>query len=582
MSEFENDTDLMASLARKSSSFAADIRAVKPRVASKDLMNQFDKVGAEQARDLLSDGDIRSTLKDPRMTRWMQENGMATDEVTLDRMIQNRLIPSSRKITQYAPNATNGQKLGKHTGNDIQWRPRREVEQDNFCTPEEARLPHAVSTAGSMRLDYRPTDAVYRQLVSQKLNGVQATPKIHVGRGIHAGMSYTDGTPEGSSKGATSMNLHYGLVRPELADPGLQRHSFGYQDVAQAANPALTTMPTVQQFSMPTQGEYVTRESFESTKHISMEKFTAVDYTSARVERNLRDVLRERQDTDFTRTALKDPLLYDEAQLRTQHPDLLASAPRTGADTHEAARDMELARAGSHGRSLKQAIEDARAQYVAHESRDPARSAHDLTYRPETRRGEVMAGADMGMSTQNLKERRALSGTYATIPSHGGRAPMSGPVGAVTTQRTEPFADLPSNPVRGFQQTDVRSELGATTSVRKEPTESRYTAPGRSFGASDVRAEPVTNTNGMSERKLLRTDVVPNASLRVNLATPEVGGVEQTSRRATTSAPETMTVTIAPRTQRSTAPGRVATITGPEQTGAATRGGRKVPTVILI
>ncbi len=568
-----SDAELLSDLGRKPNSFAQDIRSTRRAGPSVDLMNRFGTQTATEAKELLTEADARALVSDPRMTRWMQEQGVEVDQLTLDRMIQNRMIPSARKLTQYAPSTTNGQKLGKFTGNDIQWRHRDAVTQDNFVTPEEARLPRSVGTSGSMQLDPRPSETVYRQLVSQKLNGVQGQPQIHVGKGINAGMSYTDGTAEGSSNGsgAAAMNLHYGLVRPELRDPGQQRNTFGYQDASQMDTSA--TMPTTAQMAAETGGVYELRQDFAEKKELHLEKFTSEEYTSTtRAARSLRDIIRERQDASYTREPHAGELETDARVFQTQMPKPDFAKPRDAADSHDVSLHeiADVRTQHGRGRTLKDTLAST-TEYIFHESRDPDRSAHELLHRTEVRRDAHVSGADIGDATHSKK--RTLAGTLATIKSHGGRANMTSEVGAVTTKRSEAMHDLPQNPVRNVAQFDARMETGAQTSMHRTEVPMNYVPPGKSLARTDTRMEPVTNSNDMSSMRVSIGQPAQHPTQRANDLRPTSVAPEQAGRRLTEQdQPIKMTI----RQERGSVR-KVATQANPMNLGAATRGGRKVP-----
>jgi hypothetical protein len=591
-SAFAQDPE-MADLGRKTRYFADEIRKVQTPGPSVDLVQRF----SENAQEA-SNSTSRDVLTDPRMTRWMQENGMTTDATTIDSFIQNNMIPSVRKVTQAGTSAANAQKLAKFTGADIQWRPRQEVEWNNFSTPEDARLPDGgVTQSGTAHLNYRPQDEHYRQLVSQKMQGVTPEPVIHVGRGIAAGNHYTDGTAEGSSiaGGGAGMNLHYGSVRPRLADPGQQRIEQFYVPIEEQTT-LFSTRPDTQQIASTTHGEYVLRDDFDEKRVSTVEKFTNDVYRATRAARNLKDLLRERQDTVTTRQT-RENLVHDPRALNAKVIDTPDFAQkRTGMSTQDVSlRETQTPRAPQNPRTLKQTLRDIdEKQYIFHVERDPERSMRDTSYRPPTqaqRKEHVMPNVSVGESTSDYKARRTLTSVIAPQASHGGRLPMTSEAGQYTSmsKREEPVHDLPVSAQKTFVQTHNVALNAPDTSVLRTRNdggnggtgggEFKYQAPTKAFNqSSNARLSEIgTNTNDYNK---IRIDVTNRREFTTPTKQSQIQRVDDlqvpTSRRATETTPREETIDIVLRQTRSTIRPR-ASMNDLNAIGESTRGGRKVP-----
>jgi hypothetical protein len=331
------------------------------------------------------------------------------------------------------------------------------------------------------------------------------------------------------------------------------------------------TMPTTAQLATETGGVYELRQDFEEKKEVVLEKFTSEEYTSTtKTARNLRDILRERQDASYTREPQAGELESDARVFETQFPTPDFAKPREATDSHDVSLHEISDVRTQHGRArtLKDTLASS-TEYVFHDARDPNRSAHELLHRPETRREARMPGADIGGATHNKK--RTLSGTVATLKSHGGRANMTSEVGAVTTKRSEAMHDLPQNPVRNFAQAETRMETGAQTSMHRTEVPMNYVPPGKSLARSDTRMEPTANTNDMSAMRVAIGQSALRPSQRANDIRPNAP--EQAGRRLTEQ-DQAIKMTI--RQERGSVR-KVATQADPSNLGAATRGGRKVP-----
>ncbi len=541
-------------------SFAQQIREQpRNRETSAAVLNQFDQISKDDAIEMLRGGmtekEARAVMTDSRMSKWMSENNVKFDAETMDRMIHNRLVPNVRKITQ---NATgHGSTLARHIGADITFQPKRAVEQDDFSTPEERRLPWMVAHSGKGSL---PTAALktdyYADKIGNNLNGVNPIKQVIVGRGI-------------SVDGSSSMNLHYGSVRPELPDPGQMRNVAVHEDV-DLVNPD-QTRPTAQQiFDFPQPDVVMTESKDERIETSNIQKFTSVDQVEVR--RNLRDLLKS-SIFEVERTPYEN-LMHDANVFETVLPNPDFKASKDTVATQDVA-NKTLENRENHGRTLRAAMEWLDAEKVERPPNDPARSEHSILIQSEKRyapavgqvRSEkttldrkvdsvasehkVKGGVIYRSLATALREveqatfktthdgREQLDGPLAILPSNGGGEEKIGSMtGEITkVERGVRGENLHNPSAKNYARSDART-FGETTLFVQDRAESTYRAPGSILKKDASAARPGENANqkhnyrvqiqeAMRPASLATSDGRPKTSEETFFTTRKLGGPTQ-------------------------------------------------------
>lgn len=556
-------------------SFAQLIRSTTRRVATEAVTNHFDQISKQDALDMLSgkitEAETRLLLTDPRMSQWMKDNQIDNSPFNLDRMIQNRMVPNIRKITQNAHG--HGAILAKHTGADISWQPKRAVEKTAFATPEETRLPHMIGHNGKGTIPNAagPGADYYSSMIGKNLNNVSPIEKIVVGKGI-------------SADSGMGMNLHYGsaLRADMLRDPGEQRSINLYKALDNMDTSKTRPMPD-QLASVPAPESVLPANKDARIEAGNMSKFTAKDWTEVVAPRNLFDILQTNQ-FELERS-LYNPLVHDASQLELKHPDWNGrTQTRPVENTHSTDNKPKEFERSNHGRSLKAALDQMSTEFIRHPEADPMRSAHEIRINSERRFAprveaiqtgdrthdprKVASDADIqnrnsgnvsfysittalerikqDMSAEMTKvEPRQLDGTYDPRPSHGG-GQESVPGLQTFGERTESDRgvrtpqDLHTPMGMQFKATESRN-FGETTLFVKDRPETNYITPGSQKGLGSTNVGPGENANGSSaiRMKLVQehtglsnqqTSVArPRADVRTEVTTRKLalGGVEQ-------------------------------------------------------
>lgn len=595
-------------------SFANQIRSSTRRVASEAVTNHFDQISKQDALDMLggrmTEAETKLLLTDPRMSQWMKEHNFdLKNGFDMDRMIQNRMVPNVRKITQ---NATgHGVILAKHTGADIAWQPKRAVEKDAFARPEETKMPQMIGQNGKsivpesakQGLDY------YASMIGKNMNNVSPIEKITVGKGIAA-------------DGSSSMNLHYGsaLRADMLRDPGQQRSINVYKDHDKMD--MTSARPAVEQLaSVPAPATVLPANKDARIESGNIQKFTSKEYTETVAPRNLFDWLQTNQ---YELGRMPSETIEHDAKLLTiQHPDWNGtSQARPTENTHAVAnKTYEYAR-GNHGRSLKSAIEQMSVEFIRHPEADPMRSAHEIRINSERRFAPRVEAIQSGsathdprkvasdldtqnrnsgnvsyyslttalerikqdMSTEMTKvEPRQLDGTYDPRPSHGGGKEAIASVqtygertGSDRGVRTP--QDLPVHAGMNFRATDVRN-FGETTLFVKDRPETNYITPGSQKGLGSTNVGPGVNANGSSSiRMKLVKEHTGLSNQQTSLARPraDIPSVVTTRKLEMGGAVQpTQAVDESLRSERNKFM-RPGSYNDPTKMGESTRGGRKV------
>jgi len=556
-------------------SFAQQIRTTTRRGASEAVTNHFDKISKQDAMDMLggkmTEAETKMLLTDPRMTQWMKENQLGTTTFDLDRMIQNRMVPNIRKITQNSNG--HGAILAKHTGADIAWQPKRAVEKTSFATPEETKLPHMIGQNGKGTVPNAagPGADYYSSMIGKNLNNVSPIEKIVVGKGIAA-------------DSGSSMNLHYGsALRPDmLRDPGEQRSINLYKSIDNMDTSKTRPMPDqLASVSAPETVLPMNKDARIETGN--MQKFTSKDWTETVVQRNLFDILQTNQ-FELERS-LYNPLVHDATQLNLKHADWDGrTQTRPVENTHTTENKSKEFERNNHGRSLKSAIDQMSTEFIRHPEADPMRSAHEIRINSERKFAprveaiqtgdrthdprKVASDADVqnrnsgnvqyyslttaleqikqDMSAQMTKvEPRQLDGTYDPRPSHGGANESVASV-QLYGERTESDRgvrtpqDLHVPMGMQFRPSEARN-FGETTLFVKDRPETNYITPGAQKGLGSTNVGPGENANGSSSIRMKlvqehtglsnqQTSIArPRADVRTEVTTRKLtmGGTEQ-------------------------------------------------------
>lgn len=594
-------------------SFANQIRSTTRRTANEALTNHFDEISKQDALDMLggkmTEAETRLLLTDPRMSQWMKEHNFdLKNGFDMDRMIQNRMVPNVRKITQNANG--HGAILAKHTGADISWQPKRAVEKTAFARPEETKMPQMIGQNGksivpdstNQGLDY------YASMIGKNLNNVSPIEKITVGKGIAA-------------DGSSSMNLHYGsaLRADMLRDPGQQRSINLYKAIDKMD--MTSARPTVEQLaSVPAPETVLAANKDARIESGNMQKFTSVEYTETVAPRNLFDWLQTNR-YELGRLP-SETIEHDARQLATRHPEWNGtSQARPTENTHAVENKTYEFERSNHGRSLKSAIEHMQTEFIRHPEADPMRSAHEIRIQSERRfapRVEAMQVGDrthdprkvasdadvqnrnsgnvqyyslttalerikQDVSAQMTKvEPRQLDGTYDPRPSHGGRQEA---VASVQTfgERTESARgvrtpqDLPARMGMQFKAADTRT-FGETTLFVKDRPETNYITPGVQRGLGSTNVGPGTNGNGKSDLRITLEEHRGLANQQTSLARPRTDAPSVVTTRklqmgGTVQPTQAMDESLRSERNKFTRPG---SYSDPTMQGESTRGGRKV------
>lgn len=595
-------------------SFANLIRSSTRRVASEAVTNHFDQISKSDALEMLggkmTEAETRLLLTDPRMSQWMKEHNFdLSNGFDMDRMIQNRMIPNIRKVTQNA--IGHGAILAKHTGADIAWQPKRAVEKNVFASVEETKMPQMIGhngkgilpDASAQGLDY------YASMIGKNLNNVSPIEQVTVGRGIAA-------------DGSSSMNLHYGsAMRADmLRDPGQQRSINVYKSVDKMN--MTSARPTVGQLaSVPAPESVIPANKDARIETGNMQRFTSKEYTETVAPRNLFDWLQTNQ---YELGRSPNQTIEHDAQLLTiRHPDWNGKTnSRPVENTHAVEnKTFEFERA-NHGRSLKSAIDQMATEFIRHPEADPMRSAHEIRINSERRFAPRVEAMQLGDATHDPRKVRSdldtqnqnsgnvnyysittaleqikqdlsaettkllprqLDGTYDPRPSHGGG--LESVVGSrdfgESTQSDRGVRtpqDLPGNMGMQFRAVETRN-FGETTLFVKDRPEANYMTPGARWGLGSTNVGPGANTNGKSEiRMKLTQKQVGLSNDRTSNARPrsEAESVVTTRKlQMGSNVQATQAVDESLRSERNKFM-RPGSYSDPTKVGETTRGGRKV------
>lgn len=592
-------------------SFANLIRSSTRKVASEAVTNHFDQISKKDALDMLSgkmtEAETRMLLTDPRMSQWMKEHNFDLQNgFDMDRMIQNRMVPNVRKVTQNA--LGHGAILAKHTGQDIAWQPKRAVEKSTMVRVEETKMPEMIGHNGKALLQSNTSQGL-EHVVGKYLNNVSPIERITVGKGI---------TADGSS----SMNLHYGsAMRADmLRDPGQQRSINVYKSVDKMD--MSSARPAVEQLaSVPAPEVVISAMKDVRIETGNIQKFTSKEYTETVAPRNLFDILKENQ-FEIERT-LYDPLIHDAAQLTIQHPNWNGkSQARPTENTHAVENKTYEYERNNHGRSLKSAIDQMSVEFIRHPEADPMRSAHEIRINSERRFAPRVEAMQLGDATHDPRKVRSdldlqnknagnvnyyslttaleqikqdlssettkllprqLDGTYDPRPSHGGGKEAIASV-QMFGERTEVDRgvrtpqDMPVHAGMNFRATDVRN-FGETTLFVKDRPETNYITPGARRGLGSTNAGPGDNANGKNEiRMKLMQEQRGLANDQTSLARPRADTASVVTTRklqmgGAVQPTQAMDESIRSERNKFMRPG---SYSDPTRVGESTRGGRKV------
>jgi hypothetical protein len=595
-------------------SFANMIRSSTRRVATEAVTNHFDQISKRDALDMLSgkmtEAETRMLLTDPRMSQWMKEHKFdLSNGFDLDRMIQNRMVPNVRKVTQNA--IGHGAILAKHTGQDIAWQPKRAVEKSSMVRMEETKMPEMIGHNGKGTLQNTTAQGLdfYSSMIGKNLNGVSPIDQITVGKGIAA-------------DGSSSMNLHYGsAMRADmLRDPGQQRSINVYKSIDNMDTS--NARPSVDQLaSVPAPEVVIPAMKDARIETGNIQKFTSKEYTETVAPRNLFDILKENQ-FEIERT-LYDPLIHDAAQLTIQHPNWNGkSQVRPTENTHAVENKTYEYERNNHGRSLKSAIEQMSVEFIRHPEADPMRSAHEIRINSERRFAPRVEAMQLGDATHDPRKVRSdlelqnknagnvnyyslttalerikqdlsaettkllprqLDGTYDPRPSHGGReesVPGLQTFGARTEvdRGVRTPQDMPTHMGMQFRSSDIRN-FGETTLFVKDRPETNYITPGARKGLGSTNVGPGDNANGKNEiRMKLVQEKVGLSNDQTSLARPRADTASVVTTRklqmgGDVQPTQAMDESIRSERNKFMRPG---SYSDPSKVGESTRGGRKV------
>ncbi len=595
-------------------SFANLIRSSTRRVASEAVTNHFDQISKKDALDMLSgkmtEAETRLLLTDPRMSQWMKEHNFdLSNGFDMDRMIQNRMVPNVRKVTQNA--LGHGAILAKHTGQDIAWQPKRAVEKTEFVRMEETKMPDMIGHNGkgtvqnttARGLDY------YSSMIGKNLNGVSPIEQITVGRGIAA-------------DGSSSMNLHYGsAMRADmLRDPGQQRSINVYKAIDNMDTSKTRPLPE-QLASVPAPEVVIPAMKDARIEASNMQKFTSKEYTETVAPRNLFDWLQTNQ-YELGRVP-NETIEHNLDLLKLQHPEWNGkSQARPTENTHAVENKTYEFERSNHGKSLKSAIEQMSVEFIRHPEADPMRSAHEIRINSERRFAPRVEPIQLGDATHDPRKVRSdldlqnknsgnvqyyslttalerikqdlstettkliprqLDGTYDPRPSHGG-GQESVPGIQTFGERTEVDRgvrtpqDIPTHMGMQFRPNEVRN-FGETTLFVKDRPETNYITPGTRKGLGSTNVGPGENANGKNEiRMKLVQEHRGLANDQTSLALPrsEVASVVTTRKLqmgGTVQPTQAMDESLRSERNKFMRPG---SYSDPTRVGESTRGGRKV------
>lgn len=403
------------------------------------LGKAFDTISKEDALTVLKGGmtesETRAVMNDPRMSMYMKEQNMDMSQATMDRFVQNRMVPNVKKYTQPDVKSSN-MRMHKMNGTDIDWRPKEAVEQSKFASPEETRLQHPVSSSGRSHAASATETArsYYATYASNKMNGVKPTEQIIVGRGTSAGIEGTKGSDD-MKKDMSSMNLHYGGVsQKELAryDPGAQKNPTVHKSVTFNMNKAY---PTQKEIAGNPQSIYIRSPEEDERSVLQMEKFTSSEYTSIQAERNpTHNVLN--QISSVNEREKDSALETDSRALQMKYPelDIIHERQASQLDSHDTTlKTVEInAEKANHGRSFKSMLEQLEQYYTAHREHDPRRSEHALSYNNEKRFESSAHGTSSGgMSTAEERKLYHTNLQNETVKNH--QSTLQLPENAVAT-----------------------------------------------------------------------------------------------------------------------------------------------------
>ncbi len=316
--------------------------------------------------DTSLENSTKNILTDPRMTQWMKNAGYDTSPESLERFIQNDMVPNVRKITQPEINSTTNIRMQQFVGHDINFKVKGDeggVENSKLRNIEETRLRDSVSTNGkqTQALESEITGRYYQSYIGNKIQGVSPVEKIQAGRGIDKDGNTTDA------------NSYY--VTPDFKEiyknynPGEQRQIVRLNDTTSLDMNLNTTLPSNSDLianSRP--GEYVLRED----KTADYTKIQQETFTNTLIPSSNFTILEDRKGNNQFTNVQNEDLEY---AARNVNFPLLDSAKKVlGEETHSTENKFMERRAHGPSRSLKNFTDFQETK---------------LTYYPERSIGEI-------------------------------------------------------------------------------------------------------------------------------------------------------------------------------------------------